>query len=286
MTTIGTPGELIAAVPGILGFRPERSLVLVTTIDGMMGPLLRMDLKTADQQLGQVVGVLARNGVETVTAIIVDGDLDPGELELLLSELELLLLADDIVMHETYMVDEIVEGVTWRDGTGHQGVVTSVYGSEVAAQSVLAGRSLVGTREELEAEIAVDPQRVQRVEQLIGTVPARYDIAALSALTDEAIAAFAPALTVGPVRDECYRLAVEQPSPVWVQIARALPDPWRAHALGIVAFAAYANSDGPRAGIALEAALKTDEVPTMVRLLDSALQAGLPPQKVRGMFGR
>jgi len=60
-----------------------------------------------------------------------------------------------------------------------------------------------------------------------------------------------------------------------------LPDPWRGLALGVVGFGAYMSGDGPRAGIALEAALRCDPGNRMARLLDTALQAGMPPETVR-----
>ena len=38
------PGVLIAALPAVLGFVPEKSLVLVTAAHGEMGAVLRADL--------------------------------------------------------------------------------------------------------------------------------------------------------------------------------------------------------------------------------------------------
>ena len=38
------PGTLIAALPAVLGFVPEKSLVLVSLEDGRMGAVMRADL--------------------------------------------------------------------------------------------------------------------------------------------------------------------------------------------------------------------------------------------------
>ena len=38
------PGALIAALPAVLGFVPEKSLVLVTLEDGELGCVMRVDL--------------------------------------------------------------------------------------------------------------------------------------------------------------------------------------------------------------------------------------------------
>ena len=41
---IDRPGVLIAALPAVLGFVPEKSLVLVTAAHGEMGAVMRADL--------------------------------------------------------------------------------------------------------------------------------------------------------------------------------------------------------------------------------------------------
>ena len=42
--SLNRPGALIAALPAVLGFVPEKSLVLVTVDDGEMGCVMRVDL--------------------------------------------------------------------------------------------------------------------------------------------------------------------------------------------------------------------------------------------------
>lgn len=42
--TLSRPGALIAALPAVLGFVPESSLVLVSLEDGRLGSVLRVDL--------------------------------------------------------------------------------------------------------------------------------------------------------------------------------------------------------------------------------------------------
>jgi Domain of unknown function (DUF4192) len=41
---LNRPGALIAALPAVLGFVPENSLVLVSLDDGELGSVLRVDL--------------------------------------------------------------------------------------------------------------------------------------------------------------------------------------------------------------------------------------------------
>ncbi|MGH3560234.1 MAG: DUF4192 family protein, partial [Mycobacterium sp.] len=53
---LNRPGALIAALPAILGFVPEKSLILVAIDGGELGSVLRVDLAA---QLTDRVGQLA-----------------------------------------------------------------------------------------------------------------------------------------------------------------------------------------------------------------------------------
>ena len=87
------------------------------------------------------------------------------------------------------------------------------------------------------------------------------------------------------VRDTLYALAVgegaEQAEALWALLARNLPDPWRAEALVLLAFSAYARGDGPLAGASLDAALDARPTHRMAGMLDTALQAGMRPESIR-----
>jgi hypothetical protein len=66
-------------------------------------------------------------------------------------------------------------------------------------------------------------------------------------------------------------------------LCRALPAPWRVEALVLLAFSAYSRGDGPLAGVALEAALRDGGDHRMASMLDTALQSGLRPEKIRDL---
>ena len=69
------PGALIAALPAVLGFVPEKSLVLVSLEDREMGAVMRVDLaKAINGDLTHLAEVAAASGAETVVAVIVDAD--------------------------------------------------------------------------------------------------------------------------------------------------------------------------------------------------------------------
>jgi hypothetical protein len=87
------------------------------------------------------------------------------------------------------------------------------------------------------------------------------------------------------VRDTLYALAVGHSAgdaeSLWAVLSRSLPTLWRAEALVLLAFSAYARGDGPLAGVSLEAALRCDPGHRMAGMLDTALQSGLRPEHIR-----
>ena len=70
---------------------------------------------------------------------------------------------------------------------------------------------------------------------------------------------------------------------LWADLSRRLPGPWRAEALVLLAFSAYARGDGPLAGIALDAALSCEPGHNMAGKLDQALRSGMRPEEIRDL---
>jgi hypothetical protein len=104
-------------------------------------------------------------------------------------------------------------------------------------------------------------------------------------LADAELAGLACALADVQVRDTLYALAVGhsagEAESLWALLSRSLPTPWRAEALVLLAFSAYARGDGPLAGVSLEAALRCEPGHRMAGMLDTALQSGLRPEHIR-----
>ncbi|WP_234786501.1 DUF4192 family protein, partial [Mycolicibacter sinensis] len=71
--TLNRPGALIAALPAILGFVPEKSLILVSVDGGELGAVLRVDLcdELADT-VGHLADVAAAAAPAAAIAVIVD----------------------------------------------------------------------------------------------------------------------------------------------------------------------------------------------------------------------
>ena len=315
---LNRPGSLIAALPAVLGFVPEKSLVLVALEDDRMGAVMRADLSDdLESNLGRLAEIASTSGAETVVAVVVDAD---GALcpmcndghrrlcELLVSALE----DNGVSLNAAYLVDRVAAGGTWRcmDGCGSSGTVEDPAASPLAVAAVLDGRRLYGRREDLHAVVALThPDRAAALTETISVHSAarriewqadpdgraRRDIEAAMTLagrvlagerpTDTEIAEVASSLTDVAVRDTLYALAVGSEAAaaesLWAFLARTLPDPSRVEALVLLAFSAYARGDGPLAGISLEAALRADADHRMAGMLDAALQSGMRPEQIR-----
>jgi hypothetical protein len=72
---LNRPGAVIAALPAVLGFVPEKSLVLLSIDAGELGSVMRVDLSdTVADQIGHLAEVAAAGTPEAAIAVIVDED--------------------------------------------------------------------------------------------------------------------------------------------------------------------------------------------------------------------
>src|SRR5277367_4637715 len=312
------PAALIAALPAVLGFVPENSLVLVSLGHGELGAVMRVDLG-ADliDRVEHLVEVAAAAEPEAVIAVIVDADgagcpqcnADYRQLCTVLAEA---LSQHDIELWAAHVVDRVAVGGRWRcvDGCGEGGVVDDPSASPLAVAAVLDGRRLYARRADLEAVIAVDDRaRSASLTSLIAERAAKRDKAhrvnptacvrrdvedAMAAtarvgdgqpLAEAELAGLACSLADVEVRDTLYALAVGHSAgdaeALWALLSRSLPTRWRAEPLVLLAFSAYVRGDGPLAGVSLEAALRCEPDHRMAGMLDTALQSGLRPEHIR-----
>jgi hypothetical protein len=313
---LNRPGILIAALPAVLGFVPEKSLVLVTVDRGEMGCVMRVDLSDElVQSLEHVADVAAAARPDSAIAVVIDADgancrMCNDEHRELAGLLTTVLADRGIELLAAHVVDRVAAGGRWHcaDGCGNAGTVDDPSASPLAAAAVLDGRRLYARRAELQEVIdVIDPGRTEALTVVIeGSKPdpaerpddeARADIeAAIAAaarvadaaeLGDDELARLAWALTDIRVRDTLYALAVGenagQAESLWAVLSRTLPEPWRVEALVLLAFSAYVRGDGPLAGVSLEAALRGDPTHRMAGMLDTALQSGMRPERIRDL---
>jgi uncharacterized protein DUF4192 len=290
--------------------------VLVTVDRGEMGAVMRVDLspRLADT-VDRIAEVAAAARPNAAIAVIVDADgalcpmcaRDFRELAKALSDV---LALQEITLLGAHVVDRIAAGGRWHcaDMCGKRGSVDDPASSPLAMAAVLDGRRLYARREELHQVIDInDTARVQRIARRIRrrlkvrgdrdhdsarrdieyAIDAASRVRDSSELSDAQLAEIACGLTDILVRDTLYALAVgdkaAEAETLWAMLSRVLPKPWRVEALVLLAFSAYARGDGPLAGVALEAALRCSSEHRMASMLDTALQSGLPPERIRDL---
>jgi hypothetical protein len=304
---LNRPGALIAALPAVLGFVPEKSLVLVTIDRGELGCVMRVDLSPElFGSVGHVAEVAAAASPDAAIAVVVDAEgagcrLCNEDYRGLGRALKDGLACHAIELLDFHIVDTVGPDGRWHCLDGSWGTVDDPSASPLAMAAVLDGRRLYARREELQKVIALtDAAASEALAEVIrGQADAKVDPAgaveeAMTAaaraatgreLPEPVMARLAHALTVPQVRDLLYALAVgdkaAQAEALWAGLSRALPTPWRVEALVLLAFSAYARGDGPLAGVSLEAALRCDATHRMAGMLDTALQSGMRPEQIR-----
>src|SRR4051794_13404886 len=171
------PGVLIAALPAVLGFAPEKSLVLVTVDHGEMGCVMRVDLSDElPRSLWHIADVAAAAKPDSAIAVIIDGDgascrLCNDDYRELAEGLTTALANRGIELLAAHVVDRVAAGGRWHcaDGCGNAGTVEDPSASPMAMAAVLDGRRLYARRAEMQEVIeASDPARTDVLAEVIG----------------------------------------------------------------------------------------------------------------------
>lgn len=308
---LNRPAALIAALPAMLGFIPEDSLVVVTLADGLVETILRRDLygldDTDDAAFRALAEVLGPGSADAVIAVVISADLHERRAGDIIRRLAKHLEHQGISLIAGHTVDRVGPDGWWRcyDGCGAGGPVDDPECSPLTAAAVLAGRTVHRRREDLEALIApTDSRRTAALAMSLRRplprrgVPALEDrravnrvmraacrTAELCPLSNRELLAIARSLTVVRVRDMVCALAVGvlavDVERLWLALGRLLPAPWRAEVLVLLGFSAYVRGDGPLAGVALNSALTVDPDHRLGQLLMSALHSGMRPDEIR-----
>ncbi|MEV0683469.1 DUF4192 domain-containing protein [Nocardia sp. NPDC050378] len=324
---VDEPGDLIAALPAMLGFVPERSLVVAVlhphpTAAAAIDAVVRFDLDAVtdpdhyEHFLGCLGSICLREQASGVFAVFIDDRRRSFPATAARGHALLAAIgAQGIEVRGAWAVRAVAAGARYRSllGTGG-GLVADPDSSMVSLSHVLDGRQIRRSRGELTALVEPDEQLCARVRRKLGPAVARYrgglataqrvgegavfqrralewvlwqiaDAASGPPRADREFARLAATLRDRAVRDALYGLAVtdhaEAAEGLWAQLARATPAGDRAEAAALLGFSAYVRGDGPFAGIALAAAVDADGDHPMAVLLETSLQSGLRPERLR-----
>lgn len=304
MLEMTAPSSLILAIPFLLGFRPENSLVVVTVADKALGAVMRVDLEAdSAEATGKLAVAAAGQGADGAFVVIVDPHGEDRSHTELIDALTDALIIRGVRMLGAFVVDDITAGGRWHcpDGCGAGGSLDDPATSVLAAAAVLDGRRLYRNRREMQSLVTLDSRKADAVRAALPAVSAPSDpraavdnvMAAARALAegrepgDDQLACVAGTLLDKQVRDMLLAFAVTDDSGVaeafWAVLSRSLPSPSRVEALTLLAAYAYIRGDGVLSGIALSAALEEDAAHPLASMLDVALESGMQPHKIRAL---
>ncbi|WP_054814154.1 DUF4192 domain-containing protein [Nocardia arizonensis] len=337
---VDDPGELIAALPAMLGFVPERSLVVAVLRPAAASPLIeavvRLDLGAREGRRARaktfgacIAQICAVEDACQVLAVVVDDRLReparhrgsvPGGAAAthaaVIPGLDERLRRRGIDLAGAWAVRDIAAGRRWWNlfEPEQHGTVEDPTASPVAMAQVLDGRAIRGSRAELTALVAAEPELVAGVAELLDAAGERaherfaravcrgtpddyrrsaaefvlWQIANTESgidLTADEIAGAVVALRDVMVRDSMFALAVGEHAAaaerLWLTLVRATSGPDRADAAVLLGYSAYIRGDGPFAGIALDAASDADPDHPLARLLETSLRTGMRPESLR-----
>ena len=250
---LNRPGALIAALPAVLGFVPEKSLVLVTVDRGEMGCVMRVDLSPElFRSVGHLAEVAAAARPDAAIAVVVDAEgagcrLCNDEYRGLAETLRGRLAEHGVELLDIHVVDRVASGGRWHclDASGSSGLIDDPSASPLAVAAVLDGRRLYARRDELQQVIQVTDAAasaalarvirdradvdVDAARDIEDAMAAAAQVAAGEELPETVVARLACALTDPQVRDTLYALAVgdeaAQAEALWATLS---PDASRA----------------------------------------------------------
>jgi hypothetical protein len=313
---VSGPADLVQAVPYLLGFHPNDSLVLVGLNETAVVVTARLDLPDVAEPglLAHVVTAIARGGASTLVAAVYDGEpAEPGPRGLPWPGIAVDLESEcDRAGCELADVLRVSGGRWWSCGCAadrcppggnplpdapSRFVVEATYAGMVALPDRAAMVALLAPlpaterarlvplleREQAAITAARSPEPDRTARRELGALARTADRAgAAPALPAERLARLGTGLGRIPVRDALW-LAIERRRldgrPLWQELARRLPGPQDAAALFLYGWASWRAGNGALAGVAVERALDSAPDYGAARLLQSVLAGGVDPRR-------
>lgn len=294
---VNTPDELLAAVPHVLGFNPEESIVLLPLRPGL--PVTRVDLPRSASDREQVWEALsgpygrhARPGARVAILCFTENRLFA---RLGSADLSDRLASLAITTHLRLWSD----GDRWREfNSGATGLQTHAAAERIAVAAVLAGIAQpAANRSALAASMVGDRAPISRLLAAARAAaetssPALENEWALgrinqfhgdgNRLSDVDGARMLVALETLSTRDALWDdINVENTSShvaIWSDLTRRGPDEVRAAPASLLGFACWLRGDGAKAWCALDQ-VPADPPYPMAAVVASALENGIHPRE-------
>ncbi|MFI6786669.1 DUF4192 domain-containing protein [Nonomuraea sp. NPDC050383] len=311
--TLTGPADILAAVPYLVGFHPDHSLIVVGLVQGRAKVAVRWDLPFPPGTLAPLSRLWEREHVERIIVV----GYGPGEqVTPAIDEARSLAARAGVEVDEALRAHE---GRYWSyvcdlpQCCPPQGMPYDPRASRVAAEATVRGLVALPDRRSLERTIAplTGPVRLamrratsDAVAELRAGLTASGDADAFAGAfvsaglarvraalathaagdrLDDAVAArLGLDLAVVRVRDEAWTLMDGAHLGLWKDLTRRLEPRFVPPAASLLAMASWRSGDSTLATIALERALTIDPGYSMANLLMHALQSLLSPDTLRG----
>lgn len=299
---ISGPSGLIRAVPYLLGFQPQKSLVLIGLADGHLNVTARMDLTDATgSHVRETLRAIQRGGTAQIAVVIFDDVLPSGvvphtalaaDVKVAAAELNLKVL-DSLYVHDNRRYWSIQ--CSDRTCCPPEGRELPMDPTVFEAEATVRGTAPLGTREELSSLLApanelVPDELVARLVAGFGdqhaTVAKRAIFAAAQTdgpFDDEQLARFGAALQSLDVRDAAW-LAMDEGDltgrQLWLEMTRRLPAPYNAPAAFLFGWLAWRQGNGALALTAVDRVLEVDPEYSAAKLLLAALTQGISSRQL------
>jgi hypothetical protein len=303
--TARTPDDVLAMVPIVLGFTPERSVAMLTF--GAPRPFhARVDLPAGTpvdpddvtELVASLLDPARRHRVRRVFFVVYSAD--GGLARSVARALGRAFERAGIGVIETLRAD----GERWwpaigsRPGVPAWGVPYDVSAHPFLARAVVEGRVTHGSREELRGTLASDPARVAGVVAALAELsgappPMEQEAAWVAALVarhigdrtppgDAEVARLLRAVLDPTVRDAAWTpmtgATARDHVHFWTDVVRRCPGPLLAAPAALLAYAAWQSGQGALAWCALDRSAEADPDYALAGLIAQALTHAVPPE--------
>jgi len=312
--TLDKPQDVLAAVPHLLGFHPQDSLVVLCMEQRQTIATMRVDLPPVLHRRAsaiQLVDAARGQNADGVLLLVIGGGVaEPSANGLphsgLIEVMKETVSSQGMRTIFTAWAESTKAGARWHsyEDPDWTGTLPDPRATELAAATAAAGLVTFASREELAAQLAPAADEIlARRTALLDDEPTgchsdhdapaafrlvRDTIVAASdrrdPLGDDEVVRLARALSDNLVRDACLSFAfgsrADAAERLWLELTRGCPVSVRANPAVLLALSAYLRGDGSLASIAVDQALSAHPGHMLGTLLREALDAGLAPERI------
>lgn len=295
--SVHNPDELIAAIPHLLGFKPEESIVFLPMRSDL--PVARVDLPATARDRDLVWNSIrdafnryAQPGTSVgIVCITADREMatDVGH--------EFVARLDNIGIDTQLLI--WADETRWADlDTGDMGLQTEAAKELIAAATVLTGRAQpAATRDSLATSLVGDREPVARLlpetrasaRENTAKLEGRWALARMQRfqrdgvrLSDADAARLLVAVESIPTRDRLWldmnRGNASSHVALWTDMTQRAPDEVRAAPASLLGFASWLSGHGALAWCALDQ-VPQDKPYALANLVASAVQTGMHPRE-------